>query len=264
MKTITRRKALTALGLGSAYLMTVACMPGKSGKRHIITLSYDDGFEKSSIRTAEIYEKYGLSAAINVIASAHEKRFELPNEYHAWPVGDFDLWNDLQSRGHEIMPHGYNHSNLQELPLEDAQKLVNKCLEIFSRELDGFEEKNAVFNFPYNASNQEIETWLKTKVRAIRTGGSVVNPLPHTEQFRLTCISHGPGNIDRHLEEAIHEFLMGPSGWFIYNTHGLDEEGWGPVSSVFLDELLDKLSGHESAQVLSITQSLNHIKNLLP
>jgi len=252
------------MGLGSAYVMTRAYSPANPGKTHIITLSYDDGFEKSSIKTAEIYEKYGLSAAINVVASAHEKRFELPNEYHAWPVGDFDLWNELQSKGHEIMPHGYNHSNLQELPLEDAQKLVNKCLDIFSRELDGFITENAVFNFPYNASNPEIEDWLKTKVRAIRTGGSVVNPLPHKGQFRLTCISHGPENIDRHLEEKIHEFLEGPSGWFIYNTHGLDEEGWGPVSSMFLDELLDRLNEHESAEVLSITQSLNHISNLLP
>ena len=44
----------------------------------------------------------------------------------------------------------------------------------------------------------------------------------------------------------------------------LDDEGWGPVSSVFLDELLDRLSGHESARVLSITQSLNQIHNILP
>ena len=51
MKTITRRKALTALGLGSAFLMTGAFRPGITGKKHIITLSYDDGFEKSSIKT---------------------------------------------------------------------------------------------------------------------------------------------------------------------------------------------------------------------
>jgi peptidoglycan/xylan/chitin deacetylase (PgdA/CDA1 family) len=264
MKPITRRSALATIGLGSAYLMTRAFVPAKPGKTHIITLSYDDGFEKSSIRTAEIYEKYGLSAAINVIASAHEERFELPNEYHAWPVGDFKLWNDLQSRGHEIMPHGYNHSNLGELHLENAQELVNKCLGIFSRELDGFRAENAVFNFPYNSSNKSIEDWLKTKVRAIRTGGPAVNPLPFRGQFRLTCISHGPENIDRHLEEQINQFLEGPPGWFIYNTHGLDEEGWGPVSSVFLDELLDRLGGLESVELLSVIQCLNQIKNILP
>ena len=40
-------------------------------KTHFFTLSFDDGFKKSSMRTAEIYEKYKLSACINVIATAH-------------------------------------------------------------------------------------------------------------------------------------------------------------------------------------------------
>ena len=39
-------------------------------KKHFIMLSFDDGFKKSSIRTAEIYGKYHLSACINVIATA--------------------------------------------------------------------------------------------------------------------------------------------------------------------------------------------------
>ncbi len=48
-------------------------------KRHIVTLSFDDGFKKSSIKTAEIYEKHKLSACINVVASAHMKDFRPPD-----------------------------------------------------------------------------------------------------------------------------------------------------------------------------------------
>jgi hypothetical protein len=66
--------------------------------------------------------------------------------------------------------------------------------------------------------------------------------MPFKGQKKLTCISHGPENIDKHLGESIDNFLKTPSGWFIYNTHGLDDEGWGPVSSSFLDELLDRLT----------------------
>jgi hypothetical protein len=32
---------------------------------HIVTLSFDDGFERSSIRTAEIFERHGLVAELN-------------------------------------------------------------------------------------------------------------------------------------------------------------------------------------------------------
>ncbi len=255
---ITRREAVRNIGLGIAGMATVpylAC--GRELSEHIISLSFDDGFEKSSIRTAEIYEKYNLSACINVIASAHERQFGTTDDYHLWPVGDFGLWNELQARGHEIMPHTYEHANLTELPLEEAKSLVMKCLEVFSRELVGFEAKESVYNFAYNASNQQIEDWLVTQVKAFRTGGPVFNRLPYLGMTRLTCISYGPDNIDKHLEESINTFLEGPSGWFIYNTHGLDEEGWGPVSSVYLDELLDRLTQTRGVKVLAVGEALN-------
>ena len=232
----------------------------KEKKLHIITLSFDDGFEKSSIKTAEIYEKYGLSACINVIGTAHLNNFHLPqfqNENNAVKFGDFHLWNDLKSRGHEIMPHGYDHKNLTRIPFDEAKESIMKCMDIFKESLNGFNAKESIYNFAYNASSPEIEKWLATKVRAFRTKGPAVNPLPYQEQKKLTCIGHGPRNIDKHLDETINRFLEGQSGWLIYNTHGLDNEGWGPISSVFLDELIDKISKIETVKVLPVSSALD-------
>jgi peptidoglycan/xylan/chitin deacetylase (PgdA/CDA1 family) len=257
MKTnFTRRQVIKSLGFGTAGLMIAQSPFRCSEKTHIITLSFDDGFEKSSIRTAEIFEKYGLTACINVIATAHLQNFVLPNEYHAWKAGDFQLWNELKSRGHEIMPHSYDHQNLTEMPLEQAKESILKCLDVFNKELKGFDAKEAVYNFAYNASTPEIEEWLGTQVMAFRTGGPAYNPSPHPGQKKLTCISHGPENIDQHLGQTIDEFLNGPNGWFIYNTHGLDDEGWGPVSSGYLDELLDKLTKIKTVDVLAAGEAL--------
>jgi peptidoglycan/xylan/chitin deacetylase (PgdA/CDA1 family) len=253
---LSRRKTIKIIGLGTFGILAGGSAINKTDRRHIITLSFDDGFEKSSIRTAEIYEKYGLSACINVIATAHQDQFELPNEYHKWPVGDFNLWNDLKKRGHEIMPHGYKHANLREIPLEQAQELVNKCLDVFSKELKDFRAEESVFNFPFNASTPELENWLRSRVRAIRTSGEAVNPLPRKDLFRIGCISFGPDNIDNHLEKTISGFLEGPPGWLVYNTHGLDDEGWGPISSHFLDELLDRLTGTENVEILPVIPAL--------
>ena len=253
----TRRDAIKTLGLGSAFLATGAYLSCSTKRKHIITLSFDDGFDKSSIETARVYEKYGLSASINVIASAHMDQFELPNEYHAWPAGDFSLWNDMKSRGHEIMPHSYKHVDLAQIPLSEATGRITRCVAVFMEELDGFNARDSVYNFAHNSSTPEIEQWLESRVRALRTGGGAVNPLPYKGQFRLTCTTGGPENIDTHLEQTINEFLEGPSGWLIYNTHGLDDEGWGPVSSSYLDELLDRLSESETAKVMSVTQALD-------
>jgi hypothetical protein len=38
---------------------------------HVVTLSFDDGFERSSRRTAELFESHGLVAELNVVAAAH-------------------------------------------------------------------------------------------------------------------------------------------------------------------------------------------------
>jgi len=158
MKTkYTRRRIIKNLGLGTAGLVIGQSSFAWSEKRHIITLSFDDGFEKSSIKTAEIFEKYGLSACINVIATAHLNNFSLPNEYHAWKVGDFQLWNELKSRGHEIMPHSYNHQNLTEMSFEEAKGSILKCLDIFNTELIGFNAKESVYNFAYNASSWKLK-----------------------------------------------------------------------------------------------------------
>jgi peptidoglycan/xylan/chitin deacetylase (PgdA/CDA1 family) len=254
---ITRRQAVKSIAYGTAGLISSTSLICQKAKRHIITLSFDDGFEKSSIKTAEIYEKYGLSACINIVAIGHTKDPSLPEEWHKWQAGDFELWNDLKLRGHEIMPHGYNHTNLTTLPLEEAKSQILKCLDVFNEELDGFIAKESIFNFPYNSSSLEIEEWIITQVRAFRTAEPPINPYPFDGMKRLTCTSYGPDNIDKHLEETINSFLEGPPAWLIYNTHGINDEGWGPVSSGFLDELLDRLTRMKNVKVLPVVAALD-------
>ncbi len=247
------------MGAGSLAIVSGGFVIPSEGERYIITLSFDDGFEKSSIKTAEIYEKYGLSSCLNIIASANLDQFQLPNEYHDWPAGDFQLWNDLKRKGHEIMPHSYKHTNLAEVPLEEAKEWVAKCVDVFNQELDGFVAGESVFNLPHNASTPELEQWLITQFRIIRTHGGLYNPLPHKGLVRLGCGGYGPGNIDKHLNESIEKFLEGPPGWFVYNTHGLDDEGWGPLSASVLDELLSKLTGMDNVEVLPVIPALDSI-----
>ncbi len=183
MVTYSRRRVLKALGIGTAAVIaspeTIFAQASNSEKKHYITLSFDDGFKKSSMLTAEIFEKHKLSACINVIATAHQPDFVLPNEYHRWPVGDFALWNELKVRGHEIMMHGYKHANKSELPFETAKDLILRYIDYFNKELKGFDVSKSVFNFPFNASTPQLEEWLPTKVMAFRTGGPPINRLPH-------------------------------------------------------------------------------------
>lgn len=221
-------------------------------KAHLVTLSFDDGFKKSFTRIAEIYEKHRLSACLNVVAAG------MPDDAYikSSPLGDFEVWNELSRRGHEIMPHGYRHENLARLPLDQAQNLVRQCLGVFSEKLGGFDPKQAVFNFPYNASTPELERWLPTQVLAFRTGGGAINPWPHRGQAKLTCTSSGPGNCEAAIDRELEKLLARPSGWLIFNTHGLDDEGWGPIRATYLDNLLERLLALETVEILPAGRAL--------
>jgi len=248
----TRRDFITTAGTMATTLALPNWMRAADKhhkKRHIVTLSFDDGFKKSSIKTAEIYEKYELSACINVVASAHMKEFR-PPDYPSVLRGDFGLWNELKSRGHEVMPHSYKHANLRQLSFEEARGLIRRCLDVFAKEFKGFDAKKAIYNFAYNASTPELERWLPTQVRAFRTGGGAINRWPHKGQTKLTCTSFGPGNCEHAIDREIDKLLALESGWMIFNTHGLDDEGWGPIRATYLDRLLQRLVEIESVDVL--------------
>jgi len=230
-------------------------------KSHLITLSFDDGFADSFARTAGIYEEFGMKACLNIIAGASEPGASSADEWHNAPVGDWTLWNELGARGHEIMPHSWDHANLAKIPFADACKNIDRCLEAFRVNLAGFSQAAAVFNFPYNSSTPAVETYLKLKarVRAYRSrgAGGAKNPWPSPDTQLITNSAFGPGNCEEHLDRELSGFLAGPPGWFVYNLHGLDSEGWGPVTTDYLRRLLGRLGAMGHVEVVPAAAALS-------
>ncbi|NND32931.1 MAG: polysaccharide deacetylase family protein [Saprospiraceae bacterium] len=221
----------------------------KSAKTHALTLSFDDGFKKSFYRIAEIYEEYDLSACFNVIASGHMSSF---NAVDKWILpelmGNFEDWNHLKFRGHEVMPHTWEHLNLTKVPITKAKENIDKCLDYFESHLEGYIAEEAVYNFAFNASTPELDAFALQRVRAIRTSGRLIlentrtNAMPtRNSPHRLGCWANGPDFCDEFVDREVNEFLAGPGGWLIINLHGLDEEGWGPLHAGYLDGLLKRL-----------------------
>lgn len=217
---------------------------------HVITFSFDDGFKQSFYRAAEIHEAYGMSACFNVIASGHLPSFKGVDAYILPKLlGDFNDWNTLKSRGHEVMPHTWEHLNVTKISYDHAVENIDRCLEYFEENLDGYKNEEAVFNYAFGASTPEIEAYTLQKVLGARTGGWLfmedekAHELPKKkEPMKLGCWTTGPGNIDDYLEKEINEFLESSGGWLIFNLHGFDDEGWGPVSTTYFDQLLKRLS----------------------
>ncbi|TAE34718.1 MAG: hypothetical protein EAY66_10360 [Sphingobacteriales bacterium] len=250
--------ALLSMGLGMQSFI-------EKNKTHILTLSFDDGFKKSFYKIAEIHEAYGLKACLNVIAMGHEKGYVNDAFIRKETLGNFDDWNTLKRRGHEVMPHSWDHKNLTEIPLDEAKENLDTCLDYFEKNLIGYKPEKAIYNFAYNASNQELDEYALKRVRAIRTGGWLVFrdtkyhdiPSPKSNRLRLGCRSYGPDICDAHIESEIQDFLSGKGGWLILNLHGLDQEGWGPLSTSYLDSLLKRLVKVKNLDILPAGEVLS-------
>lgn len=225
---------------------------------HLVTLSFDDGFRKSFSETARIHEALGLKACLNVFTESCKSSFTPPDPSHNAATGDWDLWNELAGRGHEIMPHGYDHSNHARIPFEDSRWRIETSIGEFERNLKGFKPAEAVFNFPYNAASAEVVSYMDaaSPVRGYRLGGGWLNDFPSKKSRRISNSGYGPGNCESHLDAGLKEFLSGAGGWFVYNLHGLDEEGWGPVGSEYLRRLLERLLKTPGVEVIPAAAAL--------
>lgn len=249
-----RREFLATAGVAATAWSRA---PEAESRLHLVSLSFDDGFRKSFLRIAKIYEKFSLSGCFNIIASAHMPGNRVRDDYMKQDqFGDFGLWNELVDRGHEVMPHGYQHAHLASLPLEEAKDLIRRCLDVFSQELRGFDPRKSVFNFPYNQSSPELEAWLPSVVMAYRTTGGMLNPIPDGSTVKITTGGWGPGNSEKHLDETVGRLLSMPRGWMVYNLHGLDDEGWGPISAGYLERLLGRLREIDSVRILPTARVL--------
>ena len=260
-----RRKFIQSTALASLAIGRQSWFNERTS--HIISFSFDDGFKKSFYRAAEIHESYGLKGCFNVIASGHFKEFEKIDDWILPELlGDFDDWNHLKDRGHEVMPHTWEHLNMTKVPMKKAKENVDKCLSYFEDNLGGYTNDEAVFSYAFCASNPELDSFLLEHVKAVRTGGWIVmedtkyNKVPKKEEkFTLGCWVHGPGNCDKYIEEEINKFLLSDGGWLIFNLHGFDNEGWGPISTKYYDQLLKRLVEVKKLEVLPIGEVINRV-----
>ena len=256
---MNRRSFIQTASLGATAL-TLDPTRFTDKPSHLITFSFDDGFKKSFLEAARIHEQFGLSGCFNVIASAHLPEFVSPDDYIKKELmGDFDTWNELKARGHEVMLHSWAHNNLGRLPHEEAVELIDRCIDYFAEHQEGFEHDKAIFNFPFNSSTPELEAHVLSRVRALRTGGLwSAMPFPTAGTRTLSCIIYPrPGNGDEWVETSVNDFLKSDGGWLIVNTHGLGKEGWGPISAKYLDNLLARLVKLDHVDVLNVTQVLD-------
>lgn len=199
---------------------------------------FDDGFSASCLKIADIYEARGLHATFAVLV---DHTGFMP----AFPKGDFSLWRELQTRGHVIHPHGYDHSDLSRISYSEAINKIDACLAHFSDNLPGFLPQRTVYHATYNRTTPEVDAYLLSRFGAVRSNGvegQVGHGFNYCEDLKkriLICSWHGPDHCDTHLIDMLHLAEHEQPELFLYMMHGVDHEGWGPVNAETLQCALD-------------------------
>jgi hypothetical protein len=114
-------------------------------------------------------------------------------------------------------------------------------MEIFSNQLAGFEPSETIFAFPYNASTPELESWLPGVVRAFRTRGDAIDPLPSAQTVKLT--TDGSEEAEAWLDHYLRGLMALP-------------EGWGPLRSEYLTRTLERLVALPDLKILTAREIL--------
>jgi hypothetical protein len=201
-----------------------------------VGIIFDDGFAKSSLKTAEIFEQYTLPAVLAVLAD--------PSSF-VKGCGDWTMWNELQRRGHIIHPHGQTHVKLSEIPPAQAIESVSRCLDSFAEHLDGFDAKQALYAFTYNTPTRETVEWLLPRVRAVRIGGDPILSAKDIASRVWRSQTDGPGDPFSDCMKCLDRAAKKKPGALFYCLHGLDDEYWGATTSDNLRRILDRITSDD-------------------
>jgi hypothetical protein len=204
-------------------------------RRTKVGLVFDDGFLKSTLATAALFEEFKLPAVFAVIARPWDWATHIAK-------GDFDLWNELQQRGHIVQPHGLAHAKLDELPHERAIEEIERCLGAFQEKLDGFDPKRAVYMFAYNSSTARLNEWLLTRVHALRQGGSGLMTQRQFDSRAWHSDAFGPDDPGPKLLDLLGRVGRKRPTVFLHSLHGIDGEGWGAVPLSSLRRVLETIT----------------------
>lgn len=193
----------------------------KDDRQAAASYTFDDGYP-SSFTIAGMFEKRNLRASFYIIAG------KVASE-------DWAKWKALSDKGHEIGNHSMTHElDMGNPALTDAQldQEINQAQSIIGQQI-GIVPK--VFAFPWHSYTAHAKSIALQHHIAIR------DPDPNDPDYSLAFFdnAHAPdlnaalASVDAQLADTVKN-----GGWFVAAGHGIDGDGWSPVTTQFLEDHL--------------------------
>jgi peptidoglycan/xylan/chitin deacetylase (PgdA/CDA1 family) len=250
---------IICLYCGGNYITSIEIVDWYDNKDAAISLTFDDGTDDHIYYAVPLLEEMGFKATFYLITSN---------------INDWQAWDIIHEKGHEIGSHTVSHLNLKHLSLSEMEEELKKSYEIIIKNINGANCLSIAY--PYGGVNDEI-VHLSMKYyiagRGARKSKNYINTYKTMNLFGLQSIGlWEQTNIDQ-LNNLVQE-TINSKGWLIETVHGIqnynDSEknirvGWKPVDFNllerhynFLKNLSDKLWIAPVAEIASyINEKIN-------
>lgn len=191
----------------------------KDNKHAAASYTFDDGLQ-SSVDIAAMFESIGLPVSFYINPGL---------------VKDWEVWRALSRRGHEIGNHSMTHVNFSEADIDlatirreigGAQSLIEQQIGV----------RPLIFAFPGHLyESRALAVALESHIATRVTG------LDDKYKFAAFDQTNTLENANALLTTAVES-----GGWYVAVGHGIDGDGWSPVSADFLKSHLSLLEKHRS------------------
>jgi peptidoglycan/xylan/chitin deacetylase (PgdA/CDA1 family) len=193
----------------------------KNNKQAAASYTFDDGNVSSPV-IASIFESYGLRASFFIVAGAV-------------PDTQWSMWRDLAGKGHEIGNHSMTHTiDLSDPTLSDQtlNTEINDAQTLIAQKLG---TRPLAFAFPWHAySDRSLKVAFQNHFAVRKTDiGESTYHFVFFDQDHSVDEAHALADANAQLADTV-----AVGGWYVAAGHGIDGDGWSPITSNFLNQHL--------------------------
>ncbi|RJF92085.1 polysaccharide deacetylase family protein [Noviherbaspirillum saxi] len=202
----------------------------KGNKDAAASYTFDDGYT-SSDKIAAIFESFGVRATFYIVASTVQ-------DLTGWT-----FWKDLANKGHEIGNHSMTHAIEMADPSLSDQTLnseINGAQQMIEQQLG---IRPLSFAFPWHQYTSKALAMANTSHLAVRKldMGESAYAFAFFDQDHSSSLSAALTEANNQLAN-----MVSAGGWLVAGGHGVDGDGWSPVTSQFLRDHLTYASQFSS------------------
>jgi peptidoglycan/xylan/chitin deacetylase (PgdA/CDA1 family) len=202
----------------------------KGGKEAAASYTFDDGYA-SSDKIASIFENRGFRATFYIVPTTVEG------------TTGWDFWKALHNKGHEVGNHSMTHTIDMSDPTLSDQALnteINGAQQLIEQKLG---VRPLTFAFPwhqYTSKAFSIANQNHFSVRQKEIGESNY-AFAFFDQDHAATLADALAIANNQLTDMVNS-----GGWLVAGGHGVDGDGWSPVTSQFLQDHLSHASQYAS------------------